>query len=560
MEVILRPEAIIHFDKPFARTYRTLAYRTVSGNVLRNLDITSRVVATKWWMGVVPESFPADVPYNLHDLANAPLLETLAKRWGVEWPDGNDRDHMLRLLMVKAVDVQKEHYRSIVEAAWNGEPDMYRPVAVVKDEVKVEPSSDDEKAEREYKQHLESCEKEMAEKKKKWKEEMEIIKEEIEAKMESNYGIDVKPEDEDDAKSDSNSDPETEDSEESEYTREDRLFNFELRLLPEILASAAEKAILHLFVTNPVEGGATTDDILAHIGGTLNRTPKQLMAVIHLIQEHCKRVAYLLNCPSMTWPIYFMREERAGDVEKGWRTLTDEQRDILWAIDMAIRTGYLPLDSMAEYMKATCMERRHRSRLYKNLELERPILEKLQLLVNALTSQLEGGPKLGSLGSWMQTAVEQKEEDLYIDYRMPCPYLGRSISDRLAQLLVLTEALEGRSVGSCVPKADDQTDEEQTDEEQKEEEPAKVIGARPKKKSMGKMRKPDEGASAAEWAAWESQRTEARAEAADKKETRVPKKRAKPKQKPADDATEAEHEAWAKECNRLEKRRNRRDT
>ena len=77
---------------------------------------------------------------------------------------------------------------------------------------------------------------------------------------------------------------------------------------------------------------------------------------------------------------------------------------------------------------------------------------------------------------------------------------------------------------------------------------------------MGKMRKPDEGASAAEWAAWESQRTEARAEAADKKETRVPKKRAKPKQKPADDATEAEHEAWAKECNRLEKRRNRRDT
>ena len=77
---------------------------------------------------------------------------------------------------------------------------------------------------------------------------------------------------------------------------------------------------------------------------------------------------------------------------------------------------------------------------------------------------------------------------------------------------------------------------------------------------MGKMRKPDEGASAAEWAAWESQRTEARAEAADKKETTVPKKRAKPRQKPADDATEAEHEAWAKECNRLEKRRNRRDT
>ena len=252
---------------------------------------------------------------------------------------------------------------------------------------------------------------------------------------------------------------------------------------------------------------------------------------------------------------------------------------------MAIRTGYLPLDSMAEYMKATCMERRHRSRLYKNLELERPILEKLQALVNALTSQLGGGPKVGSLGSWMQTAVEQKEEDLYIDYRRPCPYLGRSISDRLAQLLVLTDHLKGISVRSCVPKADDQSDEEQTDEEQKdeeqkdeeqkdeeqtdeeqkdeeqkEEEPAKVIGARPKKKSMGKMRKPDEGASAAEWAAWESQRTEARAEAADKKETRVPKKRANPKQKPADDATEAEHEAWAKECNRLEKRRNRRDT
>ena len=69
------------------------------------------------------------------------------------------------------------------------------------------------------------------------------------------------------------------------------------------------------------------------------------------------------------------------------------------------------------------------------------------------------------------------------------------------------------------------------------------------------MRKPAETAPTAEWVAWENQQAVARAEAAERKATRVPKKRAKPKTRPAADAPEAEHEAWKKECDRREKRR-----
>ena len=86
------------------------------------------------------------------------------------------------------------------------------------------------------------------------------------------------------------------------------------------------------------------------------------------------------------------------------------------------------------------------------------------------------------------------------------------------------------------------------------------MGTRAKKKAKGKMRKPDEEASTAEWAAWETQQTAARSEATERKDTMVPKKRAKPMKKPADDASEAEQEAWKKECDRLEKRRIQRDT
>ena len=47
----------------------------------------------------------------------------------------------------------------------------------------------------------------------------------------------------------------------------------------------------------------------------------------------------------------------------------------------------------------------------------------------------------------------------------------------------------------------------------------------------------------------------ARSEAAERKATRVPKKRAKPQKRPADDAPEAEQEAWKKRCAMLEKKR-----
>ena len=77
--------------------------------------------------------------------------------------------------------------------------------------------------------------------------------------------------------------------------------------------------------------------------------------------------------------------------------------------------------------------------------------------------------------------------------------------------------------------------------------------------AQGKMRKPTETATSAEWAAWEAQQEVARSEAAVRRATRVPKKRAKPQKRPADDAPVAEQEAWQKRCAMLEKRRIQRD-
>ena len=80
-----------------------------------------------------------------------------------------------------------------------------------------------------------------------------------------------------------------------------------------------------------------------------------------------------------------------------------------------------------------------------------------------------------------------------------------------------------------------------------------------KTEAQGKMQKPAETATPAEWAAWEAQREVARSEAEARGATRVPKKRAKSQQRPADDAPVAEQEAWQKRCARLERRRIQRD-
>ena len=60
---------------------------------------------------------------------------------------------------------------------------------------------------------------------------------------------------------------------------------------------------------------------------------------------------------------------------------------------------------------------------------------------------------------------------------------------------------------------------------------------------------------AAEEKEYDDAQAAAKAARAEKKATGVPKKRAKPKMRPADDAPEAEWEAWKKECARLEKMR-----